>query len=199
MANRQDALSDYVRVKIREWQASGRQLQDLARIAGITKSSPSTVLAGTGVGSKTGRGYAVAFGYGPRTDPDAAYKALQDAAYEWWLAKGERAASAVTTWDDPGFREAVEVLKTTMQATEAQIRAIMADFTAPRFAERDSMFWIQTIGAELKRDRERAVPELARNKATSKAQAEIRAAKREKVRLPKDKEVAAGHRARRHG
>lgn len=196
VANRQDALSDYIRMRIRDWGASGREYKELARIAGIAMSSPSTVLMGTGVGRKTGRGYAVAFGFGPRSNPDAAYKALQDAAYKWWLSKGQQAADAVANPDDPGISEAIDVLTKTMGASEAQIRTIMADFTAPRFAGRESMFWIQTIGEELKRDRTSAIVQAADAKEDGKYRAKVRASRREKASAlaTNEKELTGEHR-----
>jgi hypothetical protein len=172
MSSRDQALSDYVRKRIRDWKGSGRELQELARIASIAKSSPSQVLLGTGVAKKTGRGYARAFGFHTFED-------LQKAAYEWWLAGGEQAAAAVERPEEDSVREAIEILKSTMQATEAQLRTILGDFTADRFRGRDTMFWVQTLGAEVKRDREALAADAHHRKRTQKVQAEIRAKRRE--------------------
>ncbi len=183
VANRNEALSDYIRTRIREWQSSGREMQELARIVGVAKSGPSGVVrSGVGIGKKSAIGYAVAFGFGTRNDPESAYAAIQAAAYQWWMAKGQHAAEVVSETEDPSMLQAIEVLKDHMQATEAQIRAIMADYIAPRFVGRDSMFWIETIGAELKRDRAIAELERAHVEDDRKTQAAVRVAHRERAK-----------------
>lgn len=192
MSSRDQALSDYVRKRIREWRADGRELQELAARAGIAKSSPSTVLLGTGVAKKTGQGYARAFGF-------ASYKALQEAAYRWWLEQGQGASEAVAAPDEPALAEAIEVVKGTMQATDAQIRTIIADFAAQRFRGRDTMWWISTLGAELQRDRQSTAAEAAKVQETKAAQKRIRQAAHESSKEWGAAETRAGSHTRKPG
>lgn len=167
MSQRDRPLSDYIRMRIRGWQDGGRELKELARLAGIGKSSPSQVLLGTGVAGKTAPGYARAFGFKSLED-------LDKAAYEWWLSKGKAAADLVEQPDEPAIKEAIEVLIKTFGATEAQLRAILVDFSAERFRGRDAMFWINTLGTEVKRDKDRLAADARDRAETQQAQAQVR-------------------------
>lgn len=142
--NRDQPISDYVRKLIREWEASGRLLQDLARAAHVAKSMPSQVKKGTGVGSRSRAGFARAFGM---TDEQ-----LVERAFEWWKEHGRQAAvlSAPAADTYPQRAEAVEVVKDLLVATDAQLRPIIDAYGAELFANRDRDWWISTLMTELK-------------------------------------------------
>lgn len=164
---RDRALSDYVRVRIREWMASGKTLIELARVAKISNSAPSQVLSGLGVGGKAGPGFARAFGFRD-------YDELVDTAYRWWLAQQQ--ADDVT----PAMRAAMDAVVALGQTSEAQVRAILADYTAERFRARDAEWWTDTLLREARLDREA----VAAQRAVSAKQAEHRALTRRRVAAP---------------
>lgn len=144
--NRDDVISSFVRSKIREWRESGRELQELARAAGFAKSTPSQVMLGTGVGAKTGPRFAKAFGYD-------SFDAMKSAAWEWWKAQGKAGHEAVTAPTTGVMRHAVEAVLSLNQGTPEQLQTIVSAYAHPRFSDRDETWWLQTLLAELDRDR----------------------------------------------
>lgn len=161
---RDRALSDYVRVRIREWTASGKTLIELARVARVSNSAPSQVLSGLGVGAKAGPGFARAFGFKDYDD-------LVDTAYRWWLAQQQ---SESTT---PAMQAAMSAVVALGQTSEAQVRAILADYSAERFRSRDAEWWTDTLLREAKLDREA----VAAQRSVSAQQAEHRALTRRRA------------------
>lgn len=157
-SNRDTVLSDFVRMKIREWEASGREQQELARIAQevapqFGKSTVAQVKKGTGVGAKTAPGFARAFGF-------ADVAAMVDAAHDW--RRGSGSALDELMAEEP-VRVAMENVKLIVSnTTDEQLRSILSAFTAARFRGRDAMFWVQTLGEEAKRD---ALQQVAANAA----------------------------------
>ncbi len=186
--NRDEVVSSFVRMRIREWKASGRELQELARLAGIAKSSPSQVLLGTGVARKTRPGYAKAFGY-PSED------ALLSAAWEWWKAEGQAGEDAVFVPQSDAQREAIDLVIGLQQGTAAQIATILAAYSHPRFRDRDKDWWLQALLAELRRDRETLADDQRAREATGAAQKKVReaqAAKRTPSQAPPKRSRRAG-------
>lgn len=167
-AKRDPAISGFVREKIRLWKEGGRELQELARIAGLSKSMPSQVLSGTnGVGGRSLPGFAKAFGY-------ADVEELQRAAYDWWISSGETGASLLEMPPTEAMGAAIEYVLGLNQTTKAHLRTILARFTHPDFRQREAEWWIQTLLAEVRRDKETIrVDEQARKKEYA-AQAAIR-------------------------
>lgn len=162
--NRDDVVSSYVRYRIREWRDSGRELQELARVAGLSKSQPSMTLLGTGIGGKTAPKYAAAFGF---SDVDA----MKSAAWEWWTAQGRQGKEAADNMSEAAG-VAVDMLVELNQGTRPQIEAILAAYTHERFRGRDVEWWLQVLSAELARDRLTA-------KTDAKLRAQISAKQRE--------------------
>lgn len=178
--NRDDAVSGYVRLRLREWVASGRELQELARLAGMSKSAPSQVLGGTGVGGKTGPGYARAFGF-------RGYDELRDAAYSWWQAEGRAGQLAVE--QTGSMQEAVDAIVGLGQGTKAQCEVILAAYQHPRFRDRDQAWWVQTLLGELQKDRETLRQDKKERKDVHATQKRVREAHRS--RKKKDPPEAA--------
>jgi hypothetical protein len=147
-SNRDTVLSDFVRAKIAEWQAGGREQQELAELAGFAKSTVAQVKKGTGVGAKTAPGFARAFGF-----PDV--QTMVDAAYEWRKSSGLALDELLA---EPEVQAAIQqVLTFVAGSTEESVRAILAAFTHPRFRGRDRMYWWETLGKEAKRDADAAI------------------------------------------
>lgn len=147
-SNRDTILSDFVRMKIAEWQAAGREQQQLAELAGFGKSTVAQVKKGTGVGAKTAPGFAKAFGYSDVQE-------MVDAAYEWRKSSGEALDALLA---EEAVQTAITQVKTfVVGATDEAIRAILSAFIHPRFRGRDAMFWVETLGNEAKRDVESAI------------------------------------------
>jgi hypothetical protein len=144
--NRDDVISSFVRMRIREWRVSGRALQDLAREAGFAKSTPSQVILGTGVGAKTGPRFARAFGF-------RSYDDMKAAAWEWWKAQGRAGSEAIDFPHTDAMRDAVEAVLSLKQGTREQLETILSAFSHERFRSRDQDWWLQTLLAELGRDR----------------------------------------------
>lgn len=159
--NRDKAVGDYVRYRIRQWELAGQELQALAMAAEISPSSPSQVKRGMGVAAKTGAGYAVAFKLAKRNEPaKERYEKLQRVAYQWWLEQGQ----ATSEWmnSDLGLKEAIQSVIHLNRATEEHLAAILADFRAERFKGRPTFFWIQTLLGELEFERQQTLPEAQR-------------------------------------
>lgn len=167
VSTRDDALSAFVRVKIREWVAAGKQLKDLATAAGVTKSTPSQVLRGTGVGSITGKGFAKVFGYD-------SFESLQRAAYQWKLEQGATLGTLAEPVPDSAKEEALKFALGLGLVTEPQGRAILAAYAAPFFSGRDLEYWVKTLMEEAKRDREAIQTEARERKATQGYQRKVR-------------------------
>lgn len=176
---RDQALTSYVRLRIREWkETQGRDIQDIARAGGISKSHPSQVLGGSlGVGGKTAHGYARAFGFNDAED-------LRRAAYVWWMSEGEAGAKAAAAPHTPAMREAVEMLLSLGQGTREQLETILTAYAHPRFHDRDRDWWTLTLGAELQRDRATISSDAKARAATNAAQRRVREANQE--RRPKE-------------
>lgn len=147
--NRDPVLTDFVKMKIAEWQASGREIGEIAQIAGFSKSIPSQVKRdGMGVGAKTAPGFAKAFGF-------SNVAAMVDAAYEWRKTSG--AALDELLAEEP-VQRAIEAVKTfVVGSTDVSLRAILSAFVHPRFRGRDYDFWWQELGREARRDADEAV------------------------------------------
>lgn len=143
VSNRDDVVSNYVRLRIRQWRDGGRELQDLARVAGFAKSTPSQVLLGTGIGAKTGPRFAKAFGF-------ESFDAMKMAAWEWWSAQGE----ASSTPPSEASNTAAQAVLDLKQGTPQQVQTILQAYAHPRFKDRDYDWWLQTLLSELKADRE---------------------------------------------
>ncbi len=182
--NRDRILSDYLRHRLERWLKEGEELQDgreqldLATKGGF--SSPSVIAMvkkGGGVGAKTTPCWAKAFDF-------ASVEAMIDAAHEWRRGLGESLDRRLA---DPAFRQGVELVGGIMPPpTDAEVRTIAADFVAPRFDGRDPMWWLNTVGAELKRDRDR-------QQAVANAK---HAEQLEKRRAARQQEVAWGESAK---
>lgn len=170
--NRDDVLSSFVRMKIRAWRDGGRELKELAAIAGVAKSSPSQVLLGTGVARKTAPGYARAFGY-PSED------ALKAAAWEWWKAEGQAGEDAVFVPRSEAQKAAIELVLGLQQGTATQLATILSAYSHPRFHDRDRDWWVQTLLAELKADKTAIETERADRREVQKRQGKHRAIRRE--------------------
>lgn len=154
--NRDTVLSDYVRHRINEWVRTGREQKELAQVAGF--KSPSTVAmvkTGQGVGAASVPGFAKAFQF-------ATVEAMVDAAYEWRKGLGESLDRRLA---DEAFMQGVALVGSAMPPpTEAEVRTIAADFVGPRFDKRDAVWWFNTVGTELKRDRDRIHAEVVEKK-----------------------------------
>lgn len=162
-SNRDTVLTDFVRMKIAEWQAAGREQQELAELAGFGKSTVAQVKRGTGVGAKTAPGFARAFGF-----PNV--QAMVDAAYEWRKGSGEALDELLA---EEAVKSAVETIKTlVVGSTDESLRAILAAFIHPRFRGRDFKYWVETLGTEARRDVDAALAH----------EAELRARRLEKDR-----------------
>ncbi len=190
--NREDALSGFVRMKIREWKASNRELQDLARIARIAKSAPSNVLGGMGVGNKTGPGYARAFGF-------ASYDDMRAAAYRWWQESGAEGAKQASD-PDSAAGKAVDAVLGLGQGTRPQLETIVAAYAHPRFTGRDVDWWVTTLLEEVRLDRASAERDALQRKVTRRTQKEIRetAAKRREPKVEPEPS-SDGHRRKAIG
>lgn len=175
--NRDDVVSSFVRMRIRQWKGSGKELQELARIAGFAKSTPSQVLIGTGVADKTGPKFAKAFGY-------ASYEALRTAAWEWRRSQAEDSDGGPPVITE-AMNQAAELVIGMGQGTQAQVDTIFAALAHSRFRERDRDWWVQTLLAELARDREMLREDKDQREGIYAAQRLAREA--HKVRRPKPK------------
>lgn len=161
---RDPGLSEYVRMRVREWVASGRQLLELAALAGVSQSTPSQILTGLGVGPKTAPGWARALGFASADD-------LTATAYRWWL---DRSAVALTD----AQREAITAATGLGQLTEAQAQAIAAAFGNPRTRDRDVHWWLALLLSEAAIDR----AALDASERARARQAEHRAVRRKATR-----------------
>lgn len=189
--NRDDVITGFVRMRIREWRdVEKRELQELARAAGFGKSTPSQVLFGTGVGGKTGPKFARAFGY-------ASYDAMKAAAWEWWKQQGEAGHDAVAFPKTAPMGDAIEAVLLLGQGSREQVETIMVAFAHPRFRTRDKDWWIQTLLAELARDRETMKADKTQRLEINEKQREMRDVQK-KVR-PKRRPVANRERRRASG
>lgn len=144
-SNRDDVVSSYVRHRIREWRDSGVELKALAAKAGFAKSTPSQVLLGTGVGAKTGPRFARAFGF-------SSYEAMRQAAWQWWQEQTAAEDLQPLSQTEPMLRASKAVLALG-QGTVGQVETILRAYAHERFRSRDEAWWLQTILAELERDR----------------------------------------------
>lgn len=171
--NRDDVVSSYVRMRIRQWRET-KELQDLARLAGFAKSTPSQVLLGTGVGAKTGPRFASAFGF-------PSFDAMKAAAWEWWKAEGAGGADFAAGAAPPAAREAVEAVLGLGQGTPEQLETILAAYTHSRFHDRDRDWWISTLLDELRADREALRLDRSNRKTINATHREMQAT-REKAR-----------------
>jgi hypothetical protein len=141
---RDNAVTAYVRMKIREWEQSGRDQVELAKRVDVAPSTISQVKTRTGVGSRSIDGFARAFGF-------KTVKELQDAAYLWFMAQGETTASLAA---ESGVAEAIEmVLPLRPGVTRAQVETILHAFTHERFRGRDASFWVKALLEELQLER----------------------------------------------
>lgn len=172
--NRDDVISGFVRMKIRAWRDSGRELQELARLAGFAKSTPSQVLIGTGVGAKTGPRFARAFGY-------ASFDELKSAAWEWWKVQGDTSQELLSA-PRPEMDEAVDAVLLLNQGSREQLLTILSAYSHPRFRDRSRDWWIQTLLSELARDRETAREDKAQREAINRDQRVVREANEGRVR-----------------
>ena len=172
-SNRDDAISGYVRLRIREWEESGRELQELSRVAGFGKSTPSQVKRGTGVGAKTGPGFARAFGFKD-------FDALKSAAYAWWQTDGAAHAAAVDLPHTEPMREAIEAVLLLNQGTRSQLETILSAYAHRRFHDRDREWWIQVLLSELSRDRQTLKDDKVERVAATAGQKVFREANRQK-------------------
>lgn len=145
MADQRDsAVTSYVRLRIREWEASGQDQRVLARKAGVSAATISQVKTKTGVGSRSIDGFATAFGF-----PSA--EALRKAAYQWLLSQGAPVAELMA---EPKVVAAIEtVLGLRPGITRVQIETILHGFTHERFRGRDESYWVPTLLAELQMER----------------------------------------------
>ncbi len=173
-SNRDDVVSGFVRFKIREWRESGRELQDLARLAGFAKSTPSQVIMGTGVGQKTGPKFARAFGF-------ESYDAMKLAAFEWWKSQ---TVPGEGTSAEPVVAQAVDAVVALNQGTRQQVEAVLTAYAHPRFRGRELNWWITTLLDELGADRRALKADKAERIEAAAGQRVFREAGRQK-RAPK--------------
>jgi hypothetical protein len=115
-------------------------------LAGFAKSTPSQVRLGTGVGAKTGPKFAKVFGY-------RSFDELKSAAWEWWKAQGNAGQEAIALPKTAAMQTALDAILSLQHGTREQIEAIFLAYGHPRFASRDSDWWLQTLLAELAHDR----------------------------------------------
>lgn len=159
--NRDTVVSDFTRFKIREWVENGGDQKDIAIKGGMRSASTvAMVKRGQGVGGASTAGFAKAFGY-------ESVEAYVDAAYAWRKGLGFDLERRLA---DPNFKTAASALGAFMEPpTEAEIRAIASGFVAPRFDGREVDYWVQTLGAELKRDRMQKVTTRVQKQEEAKA------------------------------
>lgn len=160
--SRDAPLSEYVRMRLREWTNEGRDLVEIAKLGGISKSGPSQVASGNlGVGGTAAPQYAKAFGM---TELE-----LRAAALEWWERAGK--ATAEASREATPLGEAIAFLVGLGQGTEEELRAIAYAFKHERFADRDAKWWQRTLLLELEHERDRRLLERAAKKDQRNAQA----------------------------
>lgn len=164
---RDSAVTEYVRARIREWEASGRDQRELATKAGVSEATISQVKTRIGVGSRSIDGFARALDF-----PSAAE--LRNAAYSWYQQKS---AMGNARADEPAVAAAIaSVLSLQPRVTRAQLDTILFAFSHERFNGRDEAFWIPTLLMELRlevsvAERERAESNRdARDKRARKSQ-----------------------------
>ena len=140
MAVRDSAVTEYVRTRIREWEASGRDQTELASKAGLSAATISQVKTRIGVGSRSIDGFARALGFKSATE-------LRSAAYSWFQQQGAEGSARA---HEPAVVAAVATVRgLRADVTEAQIQTILFAFGHERFAGRDESFWVRTLLDEL--------------------------------------------------
>lgn len=166
---REDPLTEFVRLKLREWVASGRDQNELARRTGLSPSSVSQVKGKNGVGKRSVKGWAHALGYGSEEE-------LRDAAYAWYVAQGKK---GIDLAEEPEVKAAIATVismggGSLLGVTETEVRAILHSFSDPRFSGRDEAYWVPILLQELQINR--TLRGLARNVANNE-----KAAKRKRA------------------
>ena len=142
---RDRALSAYAAFRLRA-ALQTEAAKDLARRAGVSGAAISHVKTGkTGVGPRMARGLARVWGFG-------SVEALERAAYEWYLHQGEAVEALQAT---PAIEEAVATVVGLQQASEAEVRAVLADYAGERWRDRDVGWWVTLLLAEIRHDRDR--------------------------------------------
>jgi transcriptional regulator with XRE-family HTH domain len=145
---RDRALSEYVAHRLRH-QLQTTAAKDLARRAGVSGSAISQVKTGrTGVGGRVARGLAKIWGFESVED-------LERAAYEWYLTRDSDTHGVAQL---PQVAQAVSLVVALGQASEAEVRYVLADYGGARWRDRGSDWWAETILREVKHDRDAAKP-----------------------------------------
>lgn len=184
--SRNQPVTEYVRMRLREWKNSGRELQEVAQRGGMSKSHPSQVLSGTfGVGGKTIGEYAKAF--------DLDEPELVKLAHDWWKKEGSATAKAAEEATPLG--EAIALLAGLGQGSEAELRAIAYAFKHERFDDRDAKWWQRMLLLELEHDREK---ELLARAAKKEAQREKRLVAEKHAQMQKQRAELEKAHARQH-
>ncbi len=131
---------------------TGGTSEDVARFVGVTPSNVSQVRRGRlGVGTLTGKRFAVAFGFGTLSQ-------LMAAAEVWWTEHGAAASELVSSPTEkpwPERAEALEVVRDMTSATDGELTQIIAAYGADLFRARSKEWWISTLLLEVKQERDR--------------------------------------------
>jgi hypothetical protein len=133
-------VTAFVRKLIEEWPGD---LQSLSRASGVTKSGLSQIRSGDlGVGAKTRRGFARAFGF----PNEEAFLAEARASY------GQSQASAVLL---PAQEQALQRLADVGLGDRGYLVRIMGAYSISRFADRSAEWWMVRVLEEVEHDRSR--------------------------------------------
>lgn len=137
-ANRADIVTSYVRERLRALEKTGDfgWKTEVATIGQFSKSTIPHILSGkTGVGTKTGPGFARALGF-------SSYEDLQLAALHWW-EDTKKPEGRLTD----AMRAAVEAVS--HLGTPEQVRTVLSMYSHPVFRRRDRGWWVVTLTTEL--------------------------------------------------
>jgi transcriptional regulator with XRE-family HTH domain len=139
---RDQAVTFYVRMRLRELLERKEMDQvQIARAIGRSTSYVSQVLTRIGVGGRSIDGFARLLQCGNADN-------LRRIAYQWWLGQGGNAG--VSRIEEPAVQEAVALVRNVRpKTTDAQFKTILTAFGHHRFDGRDSMWWYDTLLAEL--------------------------------------------------
>lgn len=170
MSSARDAiLTEYVRKRIREWEAAGRNLQDIEVQNGVrymSKSYTTRIKLGmNGVSAKTAPGFARAFGFANALE-------LQMEAHRWARNEGREALEKFadpSLESDPNKKQALEFAKK-MNVDDLAIKEALEKH--PNVRDESTIWWLNEF-------------ERAQTKIREQAAKDARAARVEKSRRRK--------------
>lgn len=145
-AKRNVPLTEYVRYRLLK-ELEVMSASDLADRSGTSKATISQIKNNSDYGVGGGAASKFASYWGFRSPAD-----LDHEAARWWLAQGKPAEDLMAR---PEVLQAVQLIVGLQQASEGEVRAVLADFVGDRWRDRDSDFWTATLLTEIKRDRQR--------------------------------------------